>query len=202
MFRLTPAQITPVVICLLMAVATPAFADDPPPLEPGAWVRATVVDTTEGKVKAKDITGALVSLDSTTITITSSEADDMVEIPQGDFSEADYLIEIPRENITYLEIRVQRSKKTKGTFIGLGAGAVLGYFGGLGGGDDPDDQWFGMSAETKAAVGAVFMGLTGAIVGSAVSPGDQYQEIPDDKVQLGFGLSPVGGSGIFLTRRF
>ena len=46
MFRLTPAQITPVVICFLMTVATAAFADDPPPLEPGAWVRATVVDTT------------------------------------------------------------------------------------------------------------------------------------------------------------
>ena len=86
--------------------------------------------------------------------------------------------------------------------IGLGVGAVLGYFSGLGSGDDPPDEWFGMSAETKAAVGAVFMGLTGAIVGSAVSPGDQYQEIPDDKVQLGFGLSPAGESGIFLTRRF
>jgi len=202
MFRLTPAQITPVVIYLLMTVATAAFAAAAPPLEPGAWVRATMVDTTGGKVKFKDVTGTLVSLDSTTVTIKSSEADDLVEIPQGDFSEADYLIEIPLENITYLEIRVQRSKKTKGTLIGLGAGAALGVMMGFASGDDPPDEWYSWSAETKAAIGAVVWGLIGAIIGSAASPGDQWQVIPEDKVQLGFGLSPAGGAGIFLTRRF
>ena len=202
MFRLTPAQITPVVICLLMTLATVAFADDPPPIEPGEWVRATVADTTEGKVKSKEVKGTLVSLDSTTVTIESSEVDDLVEVPQGDFSAADYLIEIPRENITNLEIRVQKSKKSKGALIGLGAGAALGVMSGLASGDDPDDQWFGMSSETKALWGAVVWGAIGAIIGSAVSPGDQWQEIPEDKVQLGFGLSPVGGGSIFLTRRF
>ena len=202
MFRLTPAQITPAVTCLLMTVATFTFADDPPPLEPGAWVRATVVDTTRGKVKSKDVKGTLVSLDSTTVTIKSSEADDLVEIPQGNMSEADYLIEIPRENITNLEIRVQRSKKTKGSLIGLGAGVALGVMSGFASGDDPPDQWYSWSAGTKAAVGGVFYGLVGLIIGSAASPGDQWQEIPKDKVQLGFGLSPVGGGGIFLTRRF
>ena len=203
MFRPTQAQATSVVVCLLMTVATAAFADDPPPLEPGAWVRATVVDTNGVILTSRNVTGTLISLDSTTVTIKKSyEADYVEEIPLENLSEADYMIEIPRENIINLETRIEKSKKTKGALIGLGAGAVLGYFMGLAGGDDSSDEFFSYSAETKAAVGAVFFGLTGAIIGSAVSPGDQWQEIPDDKVHLGFGLSPVGGSGIFLTRNF
>jgi|GEM_PF-2380968 len=198
MFRPTPPQITPAAICLLLAVATAAFAADPPSLEPGAWVRATVVDTTGGKEKSRDVTGTVVSLDSTTITIDGTYADSSTEIS----SSTDSTIEIPRDNITSLETRVQKSKKGKGALIGLGAGVALGVMSGLASGDDSPDQLISWSAGTKAAVGGVFWGLLGALIGSLASPGDKWQEIPENKVQLSFGLAPAGQTGIFLTRRF
>jgi len=187
MFKLTPTQIAPAVFGLLLTVATAAFASTPTSLEPGAKIRATVVDTTGGKVKSRKVSGTLVSLDAATVTLNNSQ----------DRS----LMEIPRENITNLETRVQQSKKSTGALIGLGVGAGLGALIGFASGDDPDGI-VSFSAGAKAGMGAITLGALGAIVGAVASPGDHWQEIPEDKVQLGFGLSPAGEAGIFLTRRF
>jgi len=173
--------------CVAVTVAAGAFATEAPPLESGARVRATVIDTTGGEVESREVSGTLVSLDEITITMKDAKSDS--------------LLDIPREDIAILETRVQESHKLQGTLIGLGVGAVLGAMVGYSGGDDPPGI-MSMEAETKAAAGAVSFGLIGALIGALASPGEQWQDIPADKTQLGFGRCSGGGNGIFITRRF
>jgi hypothetical protein len=185
MFKLTSTQVTLAGILIIITVASGAFAFPPSQSEP--WVRATVIDTTGGKVKSEDVSGTLISQYSTTITIIRPHTHSPLEIP--------------RANITNLETRVQKSQKGKGAAIGLGVGVALGAVIGISSGDDPPGI-VSFSAGAKAGVGAVTLGLLGAIIGALASPGDEWEEIPSSSIQMGFQISSTGESGIFLTRRF
>ncbi len=52
--------------------------------------------------------------------------------------------------------------------LGLAVGAGTGVLVGLGSGDDDPQQWFALSAEEKAAVFGLGLGLTGGAVGLVI----------------------------------
>ena len=180
-----PMRGLPVMIAAIMCLAVVVFAGETPPLESGARVRATVIDTAGGIIEYTEVSGRLVGLDESLLTMTVSNA----------------LMEIPRSNIAVVETQVQKGRKLRGTAIGLGIGGALGAVMGYSDGDDPPGM-FSMDAGHKAAVGAVAFGVIGGLIGALAAPGEQWQEIPADRIQLGFGQGPDGASGLFLTRRF
>ena len=55
----------------------------------------------------------------------------------------------------------------KGALIGLGAGAAIGAIAGYASGDDPPGL-FSATATEKGAAAAIFLGLTGALVGTLI----------------------------------
>ena len=175
------------IVGMSMLVIFPAVAEaaKPPVLASGTRVRATVTDPAKGKTK--DVTGTLVDLGDTTITMTVSNS----RTP----------LVIPRENIAVLEASVKPSRKGSGALIGLGVGAVLGAAIGFASGDDPPGI-VSFSAGAKAGMGAIVFGPLGAIIGAIGAPGEQWQAVPPDKVQLGFSRGPRGENGVCLTLRF
>lgn len=64
----------------------------------------------------------------------------------------------------------RKGRVGKGALIGLGAGAIFGtVFGFASGDDNPDQDWiFAMTAEEKAAGGAIVYGVLGAVAGTLI----------------------------------
>jgi hypothetical protein len=72
-------------------------------------------------------------------------------------------------NIDALQINTIALKKKnaalKGTLIGLGAGIVVGAIAGFASGDDPQEEWFALTAGEKAFGLGIIGGFTGALIG-------------------------------------
>ncbi len=67
-----------------------------------------------------------------------------------------------------------------GVLIGAGVGLFSGVIGGFISGDDPENQWFAMTAGEKAAVGGAIFGLGGAVVGGVIGLFIKKKEKTDD----------------------
>ena len=73
---------------------------------------------------------------------------------------------IDRTEIAAMDVSIRRERKVLrsmgvGLLIGAGSGALLG----LASGDDDPRQWFAFSAEEKAVIAGIGLGLTGGLVG-------------------------------------
>ena len=170
-------------VCTVLQAGAAAAAQDTPAW--GSRIRVTVVDP--GKGSTKRLTGTVVASGDTTLTVQTNKSKPPLVIP--------------RANIAGLETSVQPSRKGRGALIGLGVGAFMGAMMGFASGDDPDGL-ISFTAEAKAGMGAIVLGPLGAIIGALAAPGERWEAVPTDWVRLGFGRSPGGESGIFLTARF
>lgn len=101
---------------------------------------------------------------------------------------------IPLATVTSLEVRRgSHGHALQGALIGAGAlGAV-----GLADGDDPPDQWFGMSAGQKGAIGAVLGAALGGLVG-ALSRSDSWETVSLDRVRV----APVSARRVAIAVSF
>jgi hypothetical protein len=72
-------------------------------------------------------------------------------------------------NIDALQINTIALKKKnaalKGTLIGLGAGIIVGAIAGFASGDDPQEEWFALTAGEKAFGLGIIGGAAGALIG-------------------------------------
>ncbi len=172
-------------VCLIIVFCSASLAAEIPVLKQGGRVRATVrQDTGEG---TWTVTGTLLDLDETSLTIAPSDGGAKVQVS--------------RDEIYGLESSVKPSGHGKGALIGLGAGAVLGAMVGYSGGDDPEGM-LSFSAGAKAGMGAVTFGAVGALVGALTSSGEQWESIPNKNVQLGFCPGAAGETGFCIAGRF
>jgi len=172
---------------ILMFLAPAIRAGEIPTLEPGAKTRLTVKENENGTGVIRKTSGTVIEAGHESITL----KEDGTDTP----------LVVPREDILILETRVQEGRKIRGTLIGLGVGGAMGAVVGYSGGDDPPGI-MSMSAGAKAGVGAVVFGLLGAIFGAVASPGERWQTVPTQDVQIGFAPGPRGETGISLAWRF
>lgn len=81
-----------------------------------------------------------------------------------------------------LEYQSRKSRKGRGTLIGLGVGAAVGVMAGFVSGDDPCDHrlfgcLFAFTAEQKAAMFGVSLGGIGALIGAIAAPGARWTAV-------------------------
>jgi len=124
-------------------------------------------------------------------------------------------IVLPVEAVTRLEIRRRRGRKLLGAVIGLGAGAVIGGLVGRATEEDEDysptyhiEQDFLptpdlSSVPTKAEFYAMIGGLVGAAAGAIAAPGEKWETVNHENLQISVG--PFIGhhrAGVLLAVRF
>jgi hypothetical protein len=110
-------------------------------------------------------------------------------------------VRIPKEAVARLDVR--RGSGSRGTHALIGAAVGLGLTGALVGFAGANCQAY--DCGRGVAVGGVFygavLGLSGALVGAILPPGDRWEEVPRGKVFLSLG--PAGhGLGLRASLRF
>ena len=80
-----------------------------------------------------------------------------------------------------------------GLLVGAGVGAVIG----LASGDDPPGTWFGFTAFEKAGIGAVMLGVVGAVTGYVIASSGKH-----DRLLVSVGPQRDGRFGLGLSGRF
>jgi hypothetical protein len=91
-------------------------------------------------------------------------------------------MEVPLDQVESVETFAGTKRQTvKGMGIGAGSGALLGIVLGFASGDDEPCSWVCFSAEEKAAVGGIALGITGGVIGliaGALTTTDEWREVP------------------------
>lgn len=186
----TRTMFTAALLATLVAGASPARAGSPAKLEPGARVRATVVEREGGRIALKKIEGTLVALGDSTIMVKPTAA-----------REGRAVRVIPRTDLDRLEVQVHGSRRGRGALIGLGTGALFGAMIGLASGDD-SGGFVAFSAEQKAGMGAILLAPIGALLGTVVAPGAKWETVPDEPTIPEIAFCGAGRPGVFLVTRF
>lgn len=173
---------------LTLACTVPAAAQVAPSagshVRPGAEVRVTS-PTVSGRFVVDE-------MDSETLTLRG---------PSGT------ALRVPLASVTSLSISQGRRSAgagaLRGAAFGFAGGAASGILLGYVGGDDPPDGWFSYTAEDKALMYGVLLGvgsgLVGAVVGLA-SPGEQWESVPLERVRAD--MARDGGLAVGYTIRF
>ena len=104
------------------------------------------------------LTGALFELKDTSILFSN-------KLVKEDYYNGNYTVsEIAIEDITLIKTRLPNSS-IKGFFLGAGIGVGVGVIAGFISGDD-DSGWFSFTAEEKALMGGISLGVVGSLVGT------------------------------------
>lgn len=157
-----------------------------PKVEPGNTVRV--------RVPGRDhLTGRVTRVGETTLTIS---------MPGG-------VTEVPFDSVSTLEVLVRPAdgkKWLKGAGIGFLIGAGVGAAMGLASGDD-ESGFISFSAEEKAVIAGVGLGVIGALLGGIIGALDgreRWAEVPPPFAELGFDvlIRPKGSFALTLSRRF
>ncbi len=184
------------VTCLLTVVSlvpsATLSAQVPPPLEPGQRVRVTARDSI-GQPR-----GRLVGM---VVTVT---AENIVVEQRGD------QLTIPREVVTRLEVsRGRKSNVGKGAAFGFlggaGLGALLGAVVGASAQRGDFCQRDSGCAGEYALIGGAAFGVLGAGIGAivgAASKTDRWEEVPLDRLSVGFAPQRDGRFALGLSVRF
>lgn len=176
----------------LGVMTTGAPAGEPPVLQPGARVRATLDEPVfNGLTLAKSVSGRLVDVTATDILLETSP-----ERPP---------VALPLRNVSGLELRVQQGRRNRGALIGSGAVLAAGALIALASDDDREDdseRWQLLTDREGAIILTVVLIPVGALVGALVAPGTQWQTIPSDRIRLGLDRGPGGESRLCATWRF
>jgi hypothetical protein len=176
-----------VVGAILMAEGTIATATDLTLVEPGARIRASIVQEKWDYYGAKNITGIVFAAADTSISLETNSGESFIVLA--------------RQDLENLEVKVQSGGKSMGALKGFGVGAVAGGLMGFASGDDPAGM-MSMTAEGKAAFGAVLMGSLGALIGTLSAPGEQWETVSDSQWQLMFGSNGRGKHGLAVAWNF
>jgi hypothetical protein len=161
-----------------------AYAAEPPALQVGSRVRASVAETPEGATKHRRFTGSLRGLTDTAVILETSRGRPPLVIP--------------RRDITELELSVRRSQRGKGALIGLGVGALVGAI--LGAAVGQDDDFF--TSGEVAGIFAAILAPVGALVGAAAAPGERWRSVPPDRARIALDRPRSAGFGFSITVRF
>ena len=167
----------------LLICVSAASAEEPPVLKLGARVRASVTEPSPGAARTKRLTGTLVGLDETAITLATSRTG--------------FPVVLPRQNLSMLELSLRRSQRWKGALIGAGVGAVTGVLIGLASGDD----WL-FSAEMKASALGLLLAPVGTLLGAALAPGERWMRLHSEQIHLGLDNSRRRRSALSLSVSF
>ena len=116
-------------------------------------------------------------------------------------------VRVPLASVTTLSVshgpRSAGQGALRGAGLGFAGGAASGILLGFVAGDDPQDNWFAFTAEEKALMYGVLLGvgsgLVGAVVGLA-SPGEQWESVPLERVRAD--MARDGGLAVGYTIRF
>ena len=135
----------------------------------------------------KTLTGNVLGISETTLTLDASHPGPPVVLP--------------RQDIAMLEASVRQGRSGSGTLLGLGIGAAAGALLGFALGDDQGLVSF-FTAREKAGVLAFLLGAVGAEIGSTVVAGEHWQVVPPDGRRLGFDRTIRRGLGISVALRF
>lgn len=105
---------------------------------------------------------------------------------------------VPLDQVRSVKSLVGSKRQTwKGLMIGAGVGATVGIITGAADGTDRVGCWiFCMTAEEKAALGGVLLGLTGGMAGLVVGTlikVEEWREVPLANFQPRLGLNRKGG---------
>ena len=132
----------------------------------GSVVRVRVRGLGDG-----DIVGRIAGLDVDSITMERDSA----------------RMRIARSDVLQMQVNIgARRRWATGWGIGLLGGAAVGGVAGFSSGDDKDGGWFSLTANEKAAIGAVALGILGSTAGAVIG-----LMAPDQWV----GASGVGDGG-------
>ncbi len=176
----------------LGVMATGAPAGEPPVLQRGARVRATLGEPVfNGLTLAKSVSGRLVDVTATEILLETSPERPPVVLSLRD--------------VTGLELRTRQGHRNRGARIGSGAVLAAGALFALASNDDREDdseRWQLFTDREGAIILTVVLVPVGALVGALIAPGTQWQTIPSDRIRLGLGRGPSGESRLCATMRF
>ncbi len=180
---------------LVLAVASSGvLAEEQPVLQVGSRVRITLVEPRYGSIlEPKRIKGKLSCFTESDITLETS-ADDPPTV-------------YPWNNVEMLERNIQRGRRNRGALIGLAAGvatgAVVVLVAAASHEDDPNNWEIDiLDTEEVVALSAFCFGSVGAIVGALLAPGERWQPIQTDKLQVGIGQGQHGEGRLFCAVRF
>ena len=133
---------------------------------------AADVSSVVGQATASTVPGSRVRLTAPSLGLskavgTVQAATDQALVVQFEYPRR--LETVDRSRIAAVEVSTPGQRKILksvgvGFLVGAGSGALMG----LASGDDPPQQWFAFTAEEKAAMLGVGLGLTGAAVGLIV----------------------------------
>ena len=192
MLKSTRRVTTLIVHLAIVFGVSQALASDQPVLQSGARVRATLEKPEIGTVvNPKVITGTLLGLTETSLTLERSTT----EPP----------IIIPLQNLASLELNTRQGRRKKGALIGLCAGVATGVLTVLvldATHEKDPDNWEILGTKEMAVISGFYLGSVGALVGALVAPGARWQPIPSDQIQLGVGNNRQGEGRVYFAVRF
>ena len=168
-------------MCLFdCAISGLVFAGVKPGVQAGARVRATIVDRSSDSFRTRRITGILTEVTDSAFVFSTSANEP--------------LMSVWRHDIFQLEESIGPSNRAKGALVGLGVGAGIGAVVGLASGDDPPGI-SSFSAEAKAGVAAVILGVAGALIWGVAGDGERWQAVEISGSTLGFenSVGQIGG---------
>jgi hypothetical protein len=172
-------------LATLLCLASTADAEEPVALQTGARVRALVTRPSQAGTQHKKLTGTLLELSESALTLETGRGRSPVVLP--------------RSAIESLEVSVHRSKRGKGALMGLAVGVLAGVA--LGAAANAQDDFF--SEGETMGIFVALMAPVGTLVGLAVAPGEKWQAVPPQhNVLAPGGTAMVPRRGVWLTLRF
>jgi hypothetical protein len=141
----------------------------------------------------RSLVGTLQSLDETALILNPHGSSDAVTID--------------RSRVQRVDISQRRGRKGRGGLIGFIGGAALGAALGAGIAADCSEEDFLClyPREQRGAYmagSAVALGVVGAVIGAAVSPGEKWGRVPLDRVRVGVLPCPARGVGVVVSFGF
>lgn len=181
--------IAPLMMALVALIVPAAGGEDALAVKAGSRVRAYVGNGPgdESASGSKTITGRLLGISETTITIHEAEK----HTP----------LVLPRQMVTKLELSLRRGRRGNGALIGFGAGVAAAVAVGLASGSDENCSLC-FSAADISVMYSLLLGPAGAAIGAAVAPGERWQTITPDRIRLGPGGAPNARAAFAFTLRF
>ena len=162
-----------------------AYADELSTLEPGARIRITVPKSATDPSGTIRITGRLVDITETSLTMQTSKWE---AVPTKNINPP---LEFLRQDIVMLEVSIAPSRKGRGALIGGAIGFITPFL-------IPDEDISGGGKALLAMLG----GVTYALIGAAIAPGEKWQDHSPGQIELAFNNNGPGGNGVFVTFHF
>lgn len=178
-----------VVLGVLFASASGVRGEATLALKQGARVRVVIADgaTRSGIAGTRTLTGGLIDLSDSLLTLA---------VPR-----ATHPVVLPRQDVASLAVSLRRDQRGTGALIGLGVGVTAGILIGQASGDD-EECFICATAEAKSFLAALFLAPLGALIGVAVAPVEEWAFVPLDRVRFGFDSTTRSTPGVAITVGF